>query len=162
MKQRTPKKVTIADIDFFITPFAAFYAANLSGEIMSVLAPILSGLAGLLTSNMNGEEFSLTDIKVEDAAGKLAPALAELDGDKLETLLRKLLINKGNISYSYSEDGIEYSGKLTYDEVNELFCQDVMGLYRLAWEVISLNFGNFLSKVPARSGNLGAVTVLRK
>lgn len=160
MRQLTPKKVTIADKDFFITPFAAFYAANLSGEIMAVLAPILTGLTAILSSG--GEEISLENIKIDEALPKIAPALSSLDGDKVETILRKLLINKSNISYSYNEDGVEYKGKLTYDEVNEIFCQDIFGLYKLAWEVIDLNYGSFFGKAPVLSGSPDVVTFQKR
>ena len=157
MKQLTPKKVTIADVDFFITPFGAFYASNLSGEIMAVLAPILTGLSALLSPS--GEEINIENIKVEEALPKIAPVLSTLDGDKLETLLRKLLINKGNISYSMTEDGIAHTGKLTYDEANEIFCQDILGMYRLAWEVIDLNYGSFFGKKPVLSGSPDVTTL---
>ena len=41
LKQMEPTKETVGGYNFYIKPFAAFKAANLTGELASVLAPLL-------------------------------------------------------------------------------------------------------------------------
>ena len=49
LKQVTPTRVTVGDMDFYIRPFAAFKAANITGELAGVLAPVLGVLAPLVS-----------------------------------------------------------------------------------------------------------------
>lgn len=43
LKQMEAKKVTVGDNSFHIKPFPAFKAANLTGELASVLSPLIGG-----------------------------------------------------------------------------------------------------------------------
>ena len=91
MKQMESTKAKVGELNFYITPFPAFKAANLTGELASVLAPLLGVLAPLVTSEGEG----LMDIDVNRAAEAMSGCTA-ISGDKLELLMRKLLIG-GNI-----------------------------------------------------------------
>ena len=48
LKQVEPTMVEVDGMKFYIRPFPAFKAANISGELASVLAPLLSGVFALL------------------------------------------------------------------------------------------------------------------
>ena len=54
LKQMEPTKETVGGYNFYIKPFAAFKAANLTGELASVLAPLLGALAPLVSDQKEG------------------------------------------------------------------------------------------------------------
>jgi len=133
---------------FYLKPFPAFTAANISGELAAILAPILSGLAPLFTSN----DSQGLDTNMEDAAPMLGNAFSGLSGDKFERFMKKLLIDYKNISVENPETGrVEL---LTYDLANEVFCGDVQDMYMLCFEVIKLNFSGFFKKLGPQYGGL--------
>ena len=68
MKRMEVTEKTIGENKFYLTPFPAFAAVNISGELAATLTPILGGLA----------------------SGR--------SGATLERLMRKLLTESGNIS----------------------------------------------------------------
>lgn len=44
LKQLEPKKETIGGLNFYIRPFPAMIAANLTGDLASLLTPVLAAL----------------------------------------------------------------------------------------------------------------------
>ena len=68
----------------------------------------------------------------------------------VETLLRQLLVDYGNIAYDDPETGA--TPKLTMDKANELFCGEVQDMFILAFEVIRTNYSGFFSKLGGRFG----------
>ena len=158
MKQMEVTEKKIGDSTFYIKPFPAFVAVNISGELASVLSPLLGGVAALVGSN-NGEEGSedkpknIMDVDVEDALPALTSAFSSISGDKFEHLMKKLLINNRNISVECEATDGEVK-LLDYDLANEVFCGDVQDMYILCFEVIRLNFKGFFSKIGDRFGDL--------
>ena len=146
MKQFEPKDVTVLGHQFHIFPFGAFKAANLSGEIAALIGPMLGGLASLLGAD-NGS--NLMDIDAEKAAPAIAGAFDSISGDKVESLLKKLLVQNKNISVEYDGDTVY----LSEDLANEIFCMEAQGLYILAFEVIRCNFGGFFGKLGTLFGS---------
>ena len=134
---------------FYIWPFPAFTAANISGELSSIIAPLLASLAPFVTSERNAEK-SFMDIDAIEAAPLLAKGFEGLSGDKVEGLLRKLLTKYKNITVELA-DGSK-AQKLTDDLANEVFCGNAQGLFILAFEVIKVNFSGFIEKVSAPFG----------
>lgn len=158
LKRIEPKIVTICDVEFAIYPFGAMKAANLSGELGKFFGPIVSGIIPLFGNMKPGESKDTIDdflsIDLKDALPLVTEAFASLDGDIVEKLLRKLLLG-GNIKCRYRDDkGNLETSTLTQDFLDEIFCQDVGELYRLAYEVISLNYAGFFKKLAARFGFL--------
>ena len=93
MKQLEPKQVTIGENDFYIRPLPAFKAANLSGELAALLMPLAAGLFSLFPDGgTEAGEKGLFDIDVKDAAPVITKAFSSLSGDKVEELLRHLLL----------------------------------------------------------------------
>ena len=98
MKQMEVTEKKIGDSTFYIKPFPAFVAVNISGELASVLSPLLGGVAALV-GNSNGEVSSedkpksIMDVDVEDALPALTSAFSSISGDKFERLMKKLLVN---------------------------------------------------------------------
>lgn len=145
MRQIEPTVEKVGGMKFYITPFPAFKAANLTGELASVLTPLLGVLAPLVNDG------SLMDVD----AGKAAEAMAGctgINGDKLEKLMQKLLIG-GNITVEApNEEGEIEPQKLDMDLANELFCGEVQEMFVLCFHVIKLNFNGFFKKLASLSG----------
>ena len=81
----------------------------------------------------------------------MAGAVSGLSGTVVETLLRQLLVDYGNIAYDDPETGA--TPKLTMDKANELFCGEVQDMFILAVEVIKVNYNGFFKKLAAQFGS---------
>lgn len=159
LRQTEPKEVIVGGTKFYIKPFPAFKSANLTGELASLLTPILAALAPLVdASKEEGEEGSLMDVDVKDAAPSIAKSFEGFSGDKVEILLRKLLIQSRNIVVEIPDEEGELEQEiLNEDLVNEIFCGEVQDMFILAFEVIRLNFNGFFKKAAALFGKAGEV-----
>ena len=145
LRQMEPTMVQVGGMDFYITPFAALKAANLTGELASVLTPLLGALAPLAKEN------DLMDMD----AGKAASAMAnctDISGDKLERLTRKLLLGGHVVAEVPNQYGEKETVRLDSDLADELFCGDVQDLFVLCFHVIRLNFNGFFKKLSTLSG----------
>ena len=127
MRQDESKDVEIGGYVYHIFPFSAFKAANLSGELFSVIGPALQGLANVkdIDANVDFEAFK--------------GFFATLNGDKVEGLLRRLLIANRNISVDLNGERKWLTGEIA----DTLFCGAMTQMYRLAFEVVKLNYGDF-------------------
>ena len=163
MKQQETSMKKIGNVNFYIMPFPAFTAARISGELASVLAPVLGSFAplvkGMNEDGENGEkkpeENDVMNMDIEEALPAISDALSQIDGYKLENLMKQLLVNNKNISYE-NEDG--EVNRLTYDDANEIFCGEFQDMILLCWEVIKKNFSGFFKKIAGRSGSLQEFT----
>lgn len=159
LMETTTKK--IGEHEFYIRPFPAFVSANLSGEIAALLVPVIGALTPLAsnvdvenaTGALNGEnQFDITKVDLDEAGPAFGNAVSTLSGDKIEALMKKLLINNKNIAVSGPVTNDE-AKTLDYDLANEIFCGEIQDMYALCWEVIKLNFGGFFKKLGSRFGN---------
>ena len=148
MKRFEPKEVIVSDRTFHIFPFGAFKAANLSGELAQIAIPLLTAITALPSSE-EGE--NPLDRDLSELTPALASAFDSLSGDKVESLLKKLLTQSQNVSIDL-ENG--ETVVLSEDLVNEVFCCDIIGIYQLAFEVIRTNFGGFFEKLGNLSGSV--------
>lgn len=146
MKQMEPISVKVGDYKFYITPFPAFKAANLTGELASVLAPLLGILAPLVSDDKD-----LGDVDVNEAA-KAMSGCSAISGDKLELLMKKLLIGGHIVVELPDEDGNIEPQRLDMDIANEVFCGEVQDMFILCFHVIKLNFNGFFKKLGGLSG----------
>ena len=142
MKLDTPREVKVGGTTFYIRPFPAFTAANLSGELASLLLPMVSALAPLLAGR--GEDKNLMDIDITEAAPVVSDAFGTLSGDKLEKMLRSLLVRFKNVHFD--EEGEEEPTLLNEDYVNALFSGEIQNMFILAFEVIRTNFSGFFKQ----------------
>jgi len=147
MKRFDPRDVTVSGTQFHIFPFGAFKAANLSGELAQIAVPLIAAVSAIPT----GDGDSPLDIDLEKIAPALSGAFNSLSGDKLEDLLRKLLIQSRNVSVDLEDGETVY---LSEDLMNEIFCCDIVGIYMLAFEVIRTNYGGFFEKLGNLSGSV--------
>lgn len=157
LRQIEPTKEKVGEYNYYITPFPAFKAANITGELASVLAPLLSVLASL-TGSTDSDEGGKDLMDVD--AGKAAEAMAgcsAISGDKLEKLMQKLLLGGHIVAEVPNLDGDIEAQRLDKDLVNELFCGEVQDMFVLCFYVIKLNFNGFFRKFTTRSGKAGAV-----
>ena len=148
LKQMEVTKKKIGDNTFYIKPFPAFTAANISGDLAAVLTPLLGAAASVTGKNKAGEEVS-----DEAAVSALGSAMSGLSGDQVEKLLRKLLTDYRNISVE--AEATDWNVKpLTFDLANEIFCGSIEDMLTLCIEVIKLNYGGFFGKLGIRFGDL--------
>jgi len=138
---------------YFVRPFGGWKSANLSGEIFALLTPILASVAPLVSGGVNGQgELSLLDIEAEKAAPVIANAMSSLSGDKVETLLRKLLVQYQNISVQL--EGRNDAEILTADLADELFCGETQDMFILVYDVIKANYSSFFKRLSGQFGSL--------
>ena len=153
MKQQDARIVKVGENTFYIRPLPALRAANLSGELAALAVPLLSGLAPILAAadakGKRSEGSGLLDVDITDAAPAIAGAFSSLSGDKVEAILRHLLVTGGNIAIE-QEDGS--AQVLSEDLLNETFCTDVQDMFILAFEVIRTNYNGFFKKLGGRFG----------
>ncbi|MCI9009420.1 MAG: hypothetical protein HFI13_15180 [Lachnospiraceae bacterium] len=162
LKQAKTTRATVGNMNFYIRPFSAFKAANITGELARVLAPVLGVLAPLISDKGNDiHEESILD----QDAGKAATVIANcpsINGDQLEKLMKELLLG-GHISLEIEgEDGNKDMDSLTLDLANEIFCGDVQDMFVLCYHVIRINFSGFFAKLPTLSGKVKLPKAMRK
>lgn len=154
LKQMEATKVKVGSNNFYIKPFPAFKAANLTGELASVLSPLIGALAPLIGDESKGK--GLMDVDVNEAASALAGVTA-IDGNRIEKLMQKLLL-QGNIVIEYEDENDEVQQEtLDKDLADEVFCGEVQDMFVLAVHVIKLNFNGFFSKLATLSGKVESV-----
>ncbi len=152
MKRMETTEKVIGENTFYIRPFAAFTAANISGEVIAVLSPVLGGLAPLIGGDSSKLE-GVMDMDIEKALPSVADALSDVSGDKIEHLMKRLLVAHGNISVEGPDtDGLVK--KLDQDLADEVFCGEIQDMLILCFEVVKLNFKGFFRKLGDRSGSL--------
>ena len=157
MKQTTVTEKVIGESTFYIRPFPAFTAANISGDLAALVTPLLGALAPLVVTKDekgNEKQGNIMDAQVEDAAPALGKAMSGLSGDQFERLMKKLLTDYQNISVVNEEATGGKVVVMDYDLANEVFCGEVQDMFVLCWEVIKLNFQGFFKKLGARFGGL--------
>lgn len=155
MKRTEAVQVVIGDYSFYITRFAAFTAANLSGELATMISPMIAALAplvGAARESTTGDAVqTVMNMEIEEVMPSVSTAFSSISGDKFERLMRKLLVDYQNIAV----EGEITEGKtvrMNMDLANEIFCGCIEDMYRLCWEVIKLNFGGFFKKLGVRFG----------
>lgn len=151
MKQLESREVTVGENIFYIRPLPAFKAANLSGELAALVLPLITGLTSLIPAGTTSENMDngLFDIDVKDAGPAISAAFSSLSGDKIEAILKHLLIAGKNISVEVPGERVQI---LTEDLANEVFCEDVQDMFILAFEVIRTNYNGFFKKLGGRFG----------
>ena len=98
MKQLTPIVKEIGDTKYYIRPFPAFTAANMTGDLANVATPMLAAIAPIAVKALGSEDKKVLDADIAEMAPSLQGAFSGLSGDKLEHLCRKLLVEHQNIS----------------------------------------------------------------
>ena len=157
IKQFETKEKSLNGHTFYIRPFPAFMAANISGELFSIILPMLGALVPMAGGAVKGgiDDILDLDIDFEKATPALVKGLSSLSGDKLEQLLKKLLVKHKNISVEV--DGSDKVQLLSEDLANEVFCGNAQDMFILAIEVIQVNYSGFFERLGSLFGGLGAL-----
>lgn len=147
-------EVTIRKNHFYVSPFPAFVSVRVSASLTKTLAPVLGGIVALLggdESPADGAENSILDMDITDAMPAFSKAMEGINPDEWEKTMRLLLIDKSNIVVKNEEypEGV----LLSEDIMNAIFAKDVSGLFKLAFDVVKLNFGSFFDKFNGLSGH---------
>lgn len=149
MKRMEVTEKQIGENTFYLRPFPAFTAANISGELASLITPMISGLAPVFAGKSMDQVMTM---EMEDAMPAFSDAFSALSGDKVERMMKKLLVDHENISVDITETG--KTEVLNLDLANEVFCGDVQDMFLLCFEVIKINFSGFFRKLGAQFGDL--------
>lgn len=149
MKRMEVTEKQIGENTFYLRPFPAFTAANISGELASLITPMISGLAPVFAGKSMDQVMTM---EMEDAMPAFSDAFSALSGDKVERMMKKLLVDHENISVDIPETG--KTEVLNLDLANEVFCGDVQDMFLLCFEVIKINFSGFFRKLGAQFGDL--------
>lgn len=169
LRQTEPKKETIGNYNFYIKPFPAMVAANLTGDLASMLTPMLAALIPLVGNESSKDEESesdggLMDIDVNQAAEAMAKSMDGLSGKRVESMMKKLIVTYKNVVVEFPEfdendaETGEYEQEvLDMDLANEIFCGEVQDMFILAFYVIRMNFNGFFKKLAGRFGKAGEV-----
>lgn len=152
LKQMEAQKVNIGDNVFYIKPFPAFKAANITGDLASVLSPLIGVIAPLVG---NG---NLMDVDVNKAVEALSGSTL-INGDKLESLMSKLLLGDHIVIEYEDDDGKTHQEKLNKDLADEVFCGNVQDMFVLCVHVIKMNFNGFFGKLATLSGKAEPVAI---
>lgn len=168
MKRMETTEKVIGENTFYIRPFSAFTAANISAELTSVLSPMV-GSVGVLIGKVDasGAEDSgaedgvdladIMNLDMEKALPALAAAFGSLSGDRMEKLMLRLLVDNKNIAVEgEATDG--RTVQMSKDLADEVFCGEVQDMFILCYEVIKVNYGNFFKKLVAQFGRQQADT----
>ncbi len=163
MKRMETTEKVIGENTFYIRPFSAFTAANISAELTSVLSPMI-GSVGVLIGKVDdsGAEDSvdladIMNLDMEKALPALAAAFGSLSGDRMEKLMLRLLVDNKNIAVEgEATDG--RTVQMSKDLADEVFCGEVQDMFILCYEVIKVNYGNFFKKLVAQFGRQQADT----
>lgn len=154
LKMMDPERVSVGANVYYISPFPAFKAANMSGEIISLMTPMLSAIAPAL-----GKDKSALDMEASEAAPYIASAFSTLSGDKVEKLLRNLLLS-GNVAVQM--EGSTEAQMMNEDLSNVLFCANAQDMFILAFHVIKVNYKGFFEKFGNLSGNAAIQPVMQR
>lgn len=144
MKQLETVQKTIGGNTFYIMKFGAFKAANMSGKLIGLIAPVMASLVPLV-----GKSDNVLDQNIENITPLITGAFNQLEGNKVEMLLRELLLG-GNISVQL--EGTTEAKRLSEDIVNEIFCGEVQDMFLLAAEVVKANYQGFFKKLESQFG----------
>lgn len=148
LNMMNPVETPVGGNMFYIYPFPAFRAANISGDVAALITPMLSSVAAAFGTV---KDKNIMDMDVGDVAPHIAGAFSSLSGDKVEKLLRELLLS-GNIGVR-SGGGME-AKLLTEDLSNEVFCGNIQDMFILSYHVIKVNFKGFFEKFGNLSGKV--------
>lgn len=155
MMQPTEKK--IGRCTFYIYPLPAFTAARLSTEVIGLLSPLVGGIVRAFKGAGNDdsgddstEKKNLLDMDVSEAAPYIAGSFSSLSADKVEGLIRALLLGGQVAVREEDSTDAEY---LTEDKCNEVFCGNTQNMFVLAFYVLKENYGDFFESIGSQSGN---------
>lgn len=154
LKMMDPERVCVGANVYYIYPFPAFRAANMSGEIIALMMPMVSAIAPALGKNKN-----VLDTEASEAAPYIASAFSTLSGDKVEKLLRNLLL-AGNVSVQV--EGSMEAQMMNEDLSNALFCANAQDMFVLAYHVIKVNYMGFFEKLGNLSGSATIQQAMQK
>lgn len=155
LKQLEVTEFQLDDHTFYVKPFPAMKSASISTDVAKVIGPVIGGLFTAIRpgANTNSAENLLSAIDPQKAVSVLGTAFSSLDGEEMERIIRRLLLDYGNVSLSgpYTENRVK---PLDMDAINEVFCYNAQDIFVLCWDVINLNFKGFFGKLRLQFGNL--------
>lgn len=156
LKRNDPVVEKVGGRKYYIRPFGAFKAARLSGDLASTLAPAIGALVPIFNSGNQGDKdedynFDIGNVDADAVASAISNCSA-IDGEKLESLAKKLLLGGHIATEIEDEDGNLEATRLDEDLADELFCGDVQDMFILCFHVIKLNFNGFFKNLAAQSG----------
>lgn len=158
VKMMQPAEKQIGRYMFYIYPLPAFTAARLSTEVIGLLSPLVGGIANAFKNSGNDdsesddkEKKSLMDMDISEATPYIANAFSSLSADKVERIIRELLLGG---CVAVREDESSDAEYLTEDKCNEVFRGNTQNMFVLAFYVLKENYGDFFENIGNQSGSV--------
>lgn len=155
LKRLESTQFDIGEYSFYVTPFPAMKSAGIAADVAKVIGPALGGIFSIVGTGGNGKtdaEGILSGIDPQKAVTVLGEALSSLDGDEMERIIGRLLIDYNNVNVSgpFTEFKAVRMNRDTFDEV---FCCEAQNIFVLCWDVINLNYKSFFKNIALQFGN---------
>lgn len=157
VKMMQPTERKIGKYIFYIYPLPAFTAASLSTEVIGLLAPLVGGIAGAFkdsNKDSSEEKKSFMDMDISDAAPYIVNAFSSLSANKVDNLIKNLLLNE---HVAVREEEFTEAVYLTEDKCNEVFRGNVQNMFVLAFYVLKENYGDFFESIGNQYGSVTEV-----
>ncbi len=153
-------EVTIDDMTFYIQRYEPFKAIKNLGDLQKIILPVLKQtLSGIESGNdildidlEKTEDFSKVMPLLEGLFGGLSE---HLDGDKLEKVMN-MLIDEKYIAALHPDTGKKVV--LNKGIINQLFADNLSAMFKLAFEVVKVNYADFFTTLSTQFGSLGVFT----
>jgi hypothetical protein len=145
------KKIVIDGVTFQAAPFMAVEGLRLKAHLVRTFGPALGELLGGLDS-VNLDNIADINIGGDSFAKGLEKLLEQLDEDRFEALVRRLL---ANVIAIWSESGKSRSISFGQDfntAMQLVFLGKLFSIYELIVFVLKVNYPDFFDKVVSSIG----------
>ncbi|MBE6725093.1 MAG: hypothetical protein E7576_07890 [Ruminococcaceae bacterium] len=155
LKRTESTQFDIGEYSFYVTPFPAMKSAGIAADVAKVIGPALGGFISLVGGNGTEEANAdnlLAGIDSQKAVSVIGEALSSLNGDEMERIISRLLLDNNNVSVSgpYTDFKAVRMNREAFDEV---FCCEAQNIFVLCWDVINLNYKSFFKNIALQFGN---------
>jgi hypothetical protein len=147
---------TVGEYEFIIQPMPPLDALELLGDLQKVIGPVVGrGLAaivdGIGEENEDGQPLSvmLANIDGSVIADAFEALAKNLDGKVIRGLMSRIL----NGDYVYVTIG-DKTQRLDNKAIPIVFAGNLSGMFKLAGEVLSVNYGDFFASANSAYGKL--------
>jgi len=136
---REPKRITIEDVQYTVTPMSPISASKLLTRLLRIIGEPVGKLAAL--KKQEGAK-NLLDTEIDgNLIGDALSSLTEkLDENEMESILKRI-ISPDHVTFS--TDGNEYKKLMSIDGHFSQF-GGMAGMFKLARFVLETNYSDFL------------------
>lgn len=153
-------EVIIDDMTFYVQMYEPFKAIKNLGDLQKAILPVLKqtlagmeDVDGILDKDLsNIKDFAQVMPLLEGIFSGLSD---HLDGDKLERVMN-MLLDSNYVSAKHPQT--DKLVKLDKGIINQVFTGNLSAMFKLAFEVVKINYADFFTTLSTQFGNLGVFT----